>query len=75
MIVNDPSALLSGQPNPLVALIHRKHRRVIMNLFLFMLEIFVIVAAIALVPARSELRISRARAIDDEPDQKNSLRS
>jgi hypothetical protein len=46
-----------------------------MNLFLFMLEIFVIVAAIALVPARSELRISRARVIHNERQQDNSLRS
>jgi len=67
--------LLSGQPNPLVALIHRKRWKVIMNLLLFVLEIFPIVAGIALVPARSELRISRARVIDDERDLENSLRS
>jgi hypothetical protein len=47
----------------------------IMNLLLFVLEIFPIVAGIALVPARSELRISRARVINDERDQENSLRS
>jgi hypothetical protein len=75
MIVGDPSALLSGQPNPLVALIHRKHRKVIMDLLLFMLEIFLIVAGITLVPPRSELRIGHARAINDERDQENSLRS
>ena len=46
-----------------------------MNLFLLMLEIFVIVAAIALVPARSELRTSRARVIHNEREQENSLRS
>jgi len=63
MIVRDLSAfvfgLLCGQP--LVALIHRKHGKVIMNLLLFVLEVFLIVAGIALVPARSELRISRAQ--------------
>jgi hypothetical protein len=77
MIVSDLSAfvfgLLSGQP--LVALIHRKHGKVIMNLLLFVLKIFPIVAGIALVPARSELRISRARLIDNEREQENSLRS
>jgi P pilus assembly chaperone PapD len=46
-----------------------------MNLLLFLLEIFVIVAAIALLPARSELRISRTRVIHNEPEQANSLRS
>jgi hypothetical protein len=45
-----------------------------MNLFLFILEIFVIVAAIALVPARSELRNSRSRLIHNERQQDNSLR-
>jgi hypothetical protein len=73
MIVSDPSALLGGQPNPLVALIHRKHRKVIMNLLLFMLEIFIIAAAIALVPTRSELRISRARVIQNEHEHGSSL--
>ena len=34
-----------------------------MNLLLFVLEVFLIVAAIALVPARSELRVSRTRVI------------
>ena len=46
-----------------------------MNLLLFMLEIFVIVAAIALMPGRSELRISRARVIHNEREHENSLRS
>jgi hypothetical protein len=66
--------LRSGQPNPLGAFIHGKHRNVIMNLLLFMLEIFVIVTAIALVPARSELRNSRSRLIHNERQQDNSLR-
>jgi hypothetical protein len=42
-----------------------------MNLLLFLLEIFLIVAGIALVPARSEL----ARVIHNEREQGNSLRS
>jgi len=46
-----------------------------MNLLLFALEIFLVVAGIALVPARSELRISRARVINNEREQGNSLRS
>jgi hypothetical protein len=46
-----------------------------MNFFLFVLEIFLVVAGIALVPARSELRISRARVIDNGRDQENSLHS
>jgi hypothetical protein len=46
-----------------------------MNLLLFALEIFLVVAAIAFVPARSELRISRARVIHDEREQRNSLYS
>jgi hypothetical protein len=45
-----------------------------MNFLLFVLEIFVIVAGIALVPARSELRISRARVIQNEREQGKSLR-
>jgi hypothetical protein len=76
MIVRDlrtfAFASLSGQP--FVALI-RKRRKVIMNLLLFVMEIFLIVAAIGLVPARSELRISRARVIHNEREQENSLRS
>jgi hypothetical protein len=46
-----------------------------MNFLLFVLEIFVIVAGIALVPARSELRISRARVIQNEREQEKSPRS
>jgi len=36
------------------------------NLLLFVLEIFLVVAGIALVPARSELRVSRTRVIHSE---------
>ena len=46
-----------------------------MNLLLFVLEVFLIVAAIALVPARSELRVSRTRVIHNEREKENSLRS
>ena len=46
-----------------------------MTLLLFLFEIFLIVAGIALVPARSELRIRRARVIHNEREQGNSLRS
>ena len=42
-----------------------------MNFFLFTLEIFLVVAGIALVPARSELRVSRTR---DERERGNSQR-
>ena len=45
-----------------------------MNFFLFALEILLVVAGIALVPAPSELRISRARVIQDEREQGNSRR-
>ena len=45
-----------------------------MNFFLFALEIFLVVAGIALVPARSELRISRTRVIHNERERGNSLR-
>ena len=79
MIVCDLRALvfgvLSDRPNPLVAFMHSKNRRAIMNLLLFALEIFLVVAGIALVPARSELRISRARVFNNEREQGNSLRS
>jgi Tfp pilus assembly protein PilX len=75
MIVSDPSTLLGGQQPNGGASMHRKLRRVIMNLLLFVLEIFVIVAAIALVPARSELRPSRARVTHNEREHTNSLRS
>jgi hypothetical protein len=46
-----------------------------MNLLLFVLEIFLVVAGIALVPARSELRVRRARVINNKREQGNSLRS
>jgi hypothetical protein len=46
-----------------------------MNILLFLLEIFPIVAGVALVPARSELQISRARVSHNEREQGNSLRS
>jgi hypothetical protein len=44
-----------------------------MNFFLFVMEIFLVVAGIALVPARSELRISRTRVIHNERERGNSL--
>ena len=40
-----------------------------MTFFLFVLEIFLIVAGIALVPARSELQICRARVIPNERER------
>ena len=43
-----------------------------MNFLLFMLEIFLIVAVIALVPTRSELRTCRARVIHNGREQGNS---
>ena len=43
-----------------------------MNFFLFVLEIFLVVAGIALVPARTELRVSRTRVIHNEREQANS---
>ena len=46
-----------------------------MNFLLFMLEIFLIVAGIALVPTRSELRACRARVIHNGREQGISLRS
>jgi len=45
------------------------------NFLLFMLEIFLIVAGIALVPEPSKLRICRARVIHNGREQGNSLRS
>jgi len=42
-----------------------------MNFFLFVLEIFLVVAGIALVPPR--LRISRTRVIHNERERGNSL--
>ena len=55
--------------------INSKHRREIVNFLLFMLAIFLIVAGIALVPTRSELRTRRARVIHNRREQGNSLRS
>jgi hypothetical protein len=46
-----------------------------MNYLLFGLEILLIVMGIALVPARSELRIYRSRVIYNEPAQINTPRS
>ena len=46
-----------------------------MNFFLFALEIFLVMGGIALVPARSELRVNRTRVIHNEREQRNSLRS
>jgi hypothetical protein len=40
-----------------------------MNFFLFVLEIFLIVAGIALVPTRSELQICRAGVIPNERER------
>jgi hypothetical protein len=40
-----------------------------MNFFLFVLEIFLIVAGIARVPARSELQICRARVIPNQRER------
>jgi hypothetical protein len=45
-----------------------------MNL-LFVLEIILVVGGIALVPARSQLRICRPREIYNERERQNSLRS
>jgi hypothetical protein len=44
------------------------------NFFLFALEIFLVVAGIALVSSRFELQISHARVIHDAREQGNSLR-
>lgn len=46
-----------------------------MNFFLFVLEIFLVLAGIALVPTRSELRIRRNPVIHNRHDQGNYLRS
>jgi hypothetical protein len=47
-----------------------------MSFLLFVLEIFLVLAGIALVPARSELRVSRDRVIHNNDGEKaNSLRS
>ncbi len=74
MIVRDLEAFvfgsLRGQPNPLAG----KRRRAIMSSLLFVLEIFLVVGGIAVVPARSELRVSRTRGIYNEHERGNSLR-
>ena len=46
-----------------------------MNALLFVFEIILIVAGIALVPARSQLRTYRHREVYNEREQKNSVRS
>ena len=46
-----------------------------MNFLLLASEIFLVVAGIALVPGRSELRICPPRAIRNEREQGNCLRS
>jgi hypothetical protein len=46
-----------------------------MNFLPFLLEIIAVVAGIALVPARSELRIYRSRDTYNERERENSLRS
>ena len=46
-----------------------------MNVLLFMLEILVVLAAIALVPMRSDLRPCRPLGIDDEHHSKKSRAS
>ena len=46
-----------------------------MNFLLFILEIFLIVAGMALLPTRSELRACRARVIHNGREQETSLRS
>jgi P pilus assembly chaperone PapD len=43
-----------------------------MNFFLFVLEIFLVVAGITLAPASTELRVSRTRVIHNEREQANS---
>ena len=45
-----------------------------MNFLLFVLEILFVVAVIALVPGRPELRLRRARVIHHR-EQRNSVRS
>jgi hypothetical protein len=52
-----------------------RHRRAIMNFLLFVLEIILVVGGIALVPARSQLRVRRPREIYNERERENSLRS
>jgi len=59
--------LIRGQPNPLVALIRSRDWSAMMNYLLFGLKILIIVTGIAIVPARSELRIYRSRVIYNGP--------
>ena len=72
MIVGAGFRIAQRPTNALVALIRSEHRRAIMNFFLFVLEIFLVVAGIALVPPR--LRISRTRVIHNERERGNCLR-
>jgi hypothetical protein len=46
-----------------------------MNFLLFLLEIIVVMAGIASVPAQSELRISRSRDTYNEREREKYLRS
>jgi hypothetical protein len=46
-----------------------------MNFLLFVLEVVLVVGGIALVRARSELRICRPREIYNERERENSLHS
>jgi hypothetical protein len=62
---------LSGHQS--YSLLDSKHGRAIMNVLLFVMEIFLVVAGIALVPARSELRVSRTRVVHNEHEQRNPL--
>jgi hypothetical protein len=57
--------LLSSRLNALVALICSRDKKTIMNCLLFVLEAVLVVAGIALVPARSELRIEISDQGDD----------
>jgi len=52
-----------------------RYGRTIMSFLLFVLEVVLVVGGIALVPARSELRICRPREIYNERERKNSARS
>jgi hypothetical protein len=51
------------------------HRRTIMNSLLFVLEIALVMGGIALVPARSDLRMCHIQERCKERNQDNSLRS
>jgi hypothetical protein len=56
---------ISGRSNALVALIHGRDKKTVMNFLLFVLEIILVVVGIALVPARSGLRIEISDQRDD----------